>query len=59
MSEVVQGFETCLRWLEKSSGTTSVELVHCHNMMHRAKKELRESCTQRKVTDYFNAGERL
>ena len=59
MSEVVRGFETCLRWLEKSSRTTSVELVHCHNMMRRAKKELRESCTQRKVTDYFNAGERL
>ncbi|XP_052242038.1 jerky protein homolog-like [Dreissena polymorpha] len=55
LSSVVQGLELGLRWLETSSNGTAAQTCHLRNIIAMARAAARDSCKQRKLTDFFHS----
>ena len=53
MSVVVAGLQTGLRWLESSESATKTQVLHLRDIIALAKAASRESCKQRKLTEFF------
>ncbi|KAH3772901.1 hypothetical protein DPMN_174248 [Dreissena polymorpha] len=53
MSSIVRGLQEGLRWLETSADGTSAQTCNLGNIIALARAAARDSCKQRKLTEYF------